>query len=128
MMRADASLAWVTSARRRPVPFRARCTSLRPELDGLVVPSKFYGIAAAGRPMIAITAADGEMARLVRRHECGIVIKPGDAQALAAALVSSSGDVECVAAMGPRARQMLDALFTRRQALACWQHLLDHTE
>ena len=41
--------------------------SLKPALEGLIVPSKFYGIAAAGRPTIAITAADGEIANLVRK-------------------------------------------------------------
>jgi len=61
--------------------------SLRPELEGLVVRSNFYGIAAAGRPIIAITVRHSEIARLVRQHECGIVIQPGDAQALAAAIV-----------------------------------------
>src|SRR5262245_43092141 len=45
--------------------------SLRPQLEGLIVPSKFYGIAAAGRPIIAVTAKDGEIAQLVKRHECG---------------------------------------------------------
>ena len=48
--------------------------SLRPELEGLIVPSKFYGIAAAGKPMIVIGAADGELGRLVRQHACGVVI------------------------------------------------------
>ena len=36
--------------------------SLKPELEGLIVPSKLYGIAAAGRPIIAIAAPDGEIA------------------------------------------------------------------
>ena len=31
-------------------------------LEGLIVPSKTHGIAAAGRPVIAITAKDGEIA------------------------------------------------------------------
>lgn len=42
--------------------------SLRPELERLVVPSKFYGVAAAGRPVIAITAKDGEIAQRVEQH------------------------------------------------------------
>jgi hypothetical protein len=58
--------------------------SLKPELEGLIVPSKFYGIAAAGEPIIAITAADGEIAKLVRNHHCGRVIEPGDGEKLAA--------------------------------------------
>jgi hypothetical protein len=36
--------------------------SPKPQLEGLIVPSKFYGIVAAGRPIIAITAKDGEIA------------------------------------------------------------------
>jgi glycosyltransferase involved in cell wall biosynthesis len=102
--------------------------SLRPELEGLVVPSNFYGIAAAGRPIIAITAPHSEIARLVRQHECGIVIQPGEAQALAAAIVSLSMDMRRVAEMGRCARQMLDAHFTRQRALSSWQHVLDHLE
>ena len=36
--------------------------SLDPALEGLIVPSKFYGIAAAGRPTIFIGAEHGEIA------------------------------------------------------------------
>src|SRR5207248_2927152 len=37
--------------------------SLRAEFEGLIVPSKFYGIVAAGRPMILIGSQTGELAR-----------------------------------------------------------------
>ena len=50
--------------------------SLRPELEGLIVPSKVYGIAAAGRPIIAVTARNGEIASLVRKYDCGVVVEP----------------------------------------------------
>src|SRR5262249_2364813 len=49
--------------------------SLRAELEGLSVPSKFYGVAAAGRPTVAIGSSDGEIARLVRQHASGLVIE-----------------------------------------------------
>ncbi len=52
--------------------------SLRPEVEGLIVPSKFYGIAAAGRPTIAIGAQDGEIAHLVRENRCGLAIATDD--------------------------------------------------
>jgi len=99
--------------------------SLRPELEGLIVPSKFYGVAAAGRPLVAITASNGEIARLVRKYGCGVVIDPGDAKGLVRALVMLSTDEEKTAAMGTRARAMLDAHFTRRHAFERWQRLLD---
>jgi glycosyltransferase involved in cell wall biosynthesis len=53
--------------------------SLIPELEGLMVPSKLYGIAAAGRPTIAVTARDGEVARLVQRNDCGLSSSPARA-------------------------------------------------
>ena len=40
--------------------------SLNPKLEGLIVPSKFYGIAAAGRPTIFVGSPRGEMARTLR--------------------------------------------------------------
>ena len=102
--------------------------SLKPKLEGLIVPSKFYGIAAAGRPIVAITAADGDIARLVRRHGCGIVVAPGDADGLAERLRGLADDPAHVDAMGGRARAMLEAQFTRRHAIERWQALIEHIE
>ena len=102
--------------------------SLKPAVEGMIVPSKFYGIAAAGRPIIAITARDGEIARLVLQHGCGLVVEPGQADALAEAIVRLSTDPQLLAVMGARARAMLDANFTRRQALERWRDILDRVE
>jgi colanic acid biosynthesis glycosyl transferase WcaI len=99
--------------------------SLLPQLEGLVVPSKLYGIAAAGRPVIAITAADGEIATLVRRHDCGIVVAPGNSDGLAAALTRLAAAPDSLAAMGRRARAMLDTQYTRRHGLERWRTLLE---
>ena len=98
--------------------------SLRPALEGLIVPSKFYGVAAAGRPIIAITARDGELARLIRQFNCGLVIEPGHADTLAQELTRLSHDPQAAAEMGGRARAMLDGHFTREQALARWSDLV----
>jgi colanic acid biosynthesis glycosyl transferase WcaI len=98
--------------------------SLKPELEGVIFPSKLYGIAAAGRPIIAIAAEDGEIGGLVRSYDCGVVIAPGDAAALAIALRDLSKDRCRLAAMGRRAREMLETHFTRRQAFARWRELL----
>jgi glycosyltransferase involved in cell wall biosynthesis len=99
--------------------------SLRPELEGFIVPSKFYGIAAVGRPVIAITAVDGEIARLVRRYECGVVVEPGDVDALVRNLHHLRRDVRYTRVLGARARQMLEAHFTERQAFRRWRELLE---
>ena len=46
------------------------------------MPSKFYGIAAAGRPTIFIGAKDGEIGRILEENGCGFTVTPGDGEAL----------------------------------------------
>jgi colanic acid biosynthesis glycosyl transferase WcaI len=99
--------------------------SLKPELEGLIVPSKFYGIAAAGRPMIMVTARHGELACLALQHGCGIVVEPGAGEIMAACVRSLAQDRCRVVEMGLRARAMLDAHFTRRHAFERWRGLLE---
>ena len=102
--------------------------SLRSELEGLIVPSKFYGIAAAGRPLIAITAPDGEIAKLVRDNRCGFAIAPGDGTGLADALRRLSENPDLVADMGRRARSLLEAGLTRAHAFARWERVFSTLE
>ncbi len=99
--------------------------SLNPAFEGLIVPSKFYGIAAAGKPLIVITAKDGELARLVQEHECGVVIAPGDTDALVGTLLRLSSDPGSLEKMGARARKMLEAAFTQQQGFERWRRLLE---
>lgn len=99
--------------------------SLQPRLEGLIVPSKVYGIAAAGRPIIAITAKDGEIARMINGFGCGIVVEPGAAGELVAALDRLSRDRRVTDFMGHRARAAVEAEFARDHAFARWDGLLD---
>jgi colanic acid biosynthesis glycosyl transferase WcaI len=94
---------------------------LRSELEGLIVPSKVYGIAAAGRAIIAITAKTGEIGPQVEQYKCGMVVEPGNVDGLTRAPVQLASDVRGTAAMGARARTMLEAHFTRRHAFERWR-------
>lgn len=100
--------------------------SLRRNVEGLVVPSKFYGIAAAGRPILAVISTDGEFAPLLKQHECGLVIEPGHGPALAQAIIALSNDPDRCAAMGARARAMLDARFSKAHAFERWLAVFDN--
>jgi colanic acid biosynthesis glycosyl transferase WcaI len=106
----------------------AHWVSLDPRLEGLMVPSKFYGIAAAGKPIVVIGDPNGELGRLVQRNACGLAIAPGDSEALTATLRQLLDAPQTVSEMGNRARQMLDAHFTREQGLARWRRLLDQLD
>jgi glycosyltransferase involved in cell wall biosynthesis len=46
-------------------------------LSGFVVPSRLYGILAAGRPVLVSADADSEIVRIVEEVGCGIVVAPG---------------------------------------------------
>ncbi len=106
----------------------AHWVSLNPKLEGLIVPSKFYGIAAAGRPIVMIGDPDGELGRLVTAQSCGFVVKPGDADALVGVLQRLVHEPDTVVQMGARARHLLDARFSRAQTLQRWRQLLDRLD
>jgi glycosyltransferase involved in cell wall biosynthesis len=90
--------------------------SLKQGLEGYIVPSKLYGILAAGRAYIAATDPSCEAAVLAREHRCGVTAAPGDADALAAAIAALHDDPSMAAAMGARARR-LAWQFDRRTAV-----------
>ena len=99
--------------------------SLKPALEGLLFPSKLYGILAAGRPVIAVSARNGEIAALVERHDCGIAVEPGNAEGLAGAIIALAQDDRRRDDMGRRARALLETEFSRTRALSRWQKLIE---
>ena len=102
----------------------AHWVSLLPEFEGLIVPSKFYGISAAGRATIAITDPDGEIARLVNDYECGAVVQPGDARELVRVLEAMVADRLMVETWGQNARAMIEQRYSRGHAMALWRGLI----
>lgn len=98
--------------------------SLHPELEGMIVPSKFYGIAAAGRPAIFIGDGDGEIARILRQYDCGRSIAVGDPHSLAEAVAELWADRELCLRQGRNARKVAEQRFNRNIALQEWQSAL----
>lgn len=79
--------------------------SLQTGLAGYIVPSKLYGILAAGRPFVAAVEDSCEVASLARRHLCGLVAVPGDAHSLAARVREFYRDRGMTDRFGANARQ-----------------------
>ncbi|MDX1584681.1 MAG: glycosyltransferase family 4 protein, partial [Thermoanaerobaculia bacterium] len=99
--------------------------SLGPGYEGLVVPSKFYGIAAAGRPTLYVGLREGDVARLIERHDCGIVIKPGDSRQLTATILDLSCRAERARKMGANARDAWQRNWTKEVAIERWEAFLN---
>lgn len=98
--------------------------SLRPALEGLIVPSKIYGILAAGRPALFIGAPDGELARLLDEHQCGWQVDVGDGPGLARHIRTLRDRPEVHDAMGRAARTAFEQHYDRSIAVARWHTVL----
>jgi glycosyltransferase involved in cell wall biosynthesis len=102
----------------------AHLVSLRPELEGLIVPSKFYGIAAAGRPTLFVGDPDGEIARIVSRYDCGKNFSVEDAEGLAGYIRALAQNPDEVARLGSNARTMLETNYSQAKAFDSWHKVL----
>lgn len=83
--------------------------TLAPGLEGLVVPSKVYGVQAVGRPFFYLGAGGTEAAHLAVESG-GEVLSPEDGDALAAAVVAWRADPARRAAVVPQGRYVADAV------------------
>lgn len=93
---------------------------LRPELEGLIVPSKFYGIAAAGRPTLYVGDSQGEIAQIITHADAGVTVAVGNEEGLAEQIVMLHQDTERCARLGRNARLLFDESFSRQRALDAW--------
>jgi len=95
-----------------------------PQMEGLIVPSKFYGILAAGRPVIVIGDREGEQARAVREEGCGEANAGGDPIALAQLLRVLRIDQQRCERAGARARAVFESRYALPIPLQQWRVLL----
>ena len=100
--------------------------SLSPGLEGLIVPSKYYGIAAAARPAIFIGAADGEIGQILTRTGAGTTVAPGDSKLLATKVLEYANNPKLCHHVGLKARDAFDREFSKPVAMTRWQAVLDH--
>jgi colanic acid biosynthesis glycosyl transferase WcaI len=99
--------------------------SLNPKLEELLVPSKFYGIAAAGRPTLFVGAANGEIPRLLDEARCGFTVSIGDGKALMNRILQLAGDPKLCADMGARARAAFELHWDKHWAIDEWRKVLN---
>jgi glycosyltransferase involved in cell wall biosynthesis len=98
--------------------------SMRPELEGLMLPSKIYGIASAGRPAVFVGDPNGEIARLLKEEQCGYAVAQGDSVALVKHLKGLANDASLCERMGRNARAMFERRFDKPIAMKAWRELL----
>jgi len=98
--------------------------SLRPELERFILPSKFYGVAAAGRPVIFIGDPEGEIGGIVRTARCGAAVRPRESTELAKWVLTLRSDSRMRREWGQNARCLIDENFSRKRAMKLWRSVL----
>lgn len=98
--------------------------SLKSGFEGLVVPSKSYGIMAAGRPILYQGEQDGEIARMITEEAIGEVVPLGNSEQLVETILSYWQNPERVCLEGQRARQVVEERYSKARACQRYTKLL----
>ncbi len=98
--------------------------ALQSEILGLSVPSKFYGILASARPVIALVPANSEVALAVNESECGFVIEPKDVSKLVNCIQLLYKDRKKCKKFSTNARNCFDKNYTRAKIVERYVKLI----
>jgi colanic acid biosynthesis glycosyl transferase WcaI len=98
--------------------------SLLPQLEHCIIPSKFYGIIAAGRPALFVGDKAGEIARTVVQDRCGATVEIGQTSALADHIRAFRDDPQLYSAACASARQLFEAQHTLDHGVAAWREMI----
>ena len=82
----------------------AHVVTIRRGLEGVIVPSKMYGILAAGKPILAIAPPETDVASIGGRRGFAVSADPDDASLVASAVRQIFRNAETLRTMGEAAR------------------------
>lgn len=91
---------------------------------GIVVPSKLFGIMAAGRTSLFVGPPDAEVARVLDETGAGLRFDIGDADGLAQTILELANDPRRVGNMGGAALHAATHEHHRTQRFDAWENLL----
>ncbi len=95
--------------------------SLNPDLEGLIVPSKFYGVLSVGRPIVFIGDKNGEIAHKLKMYRCGLVVEEGDSASLCAVVRRFLKDSDFGIQMAKNSLRISDEMYGAEAAMEKWR-------
>lgn len=99
--------------------------SLRRGLEGIMVPSKLFGVMAAGRASIYIGEPASEIWRVLDGAGAGVITPEGDGAALAAAIIALRDSPARRRSLAEAARRGIEGKFDAATSCAAWITLLE---
>jgi glycosyltransferase involved in cell wall biosynthesis len=97
---------------------------LSSEITGFSVPSKSYGILAAGVPLLALMDAESEIGLMVKETEAGVVLPNATGASIAAAVRELRADEPTLARMSANGRKAFKENYTLDKSAAKYEHLM----
>lgn len=98
--------------------------SLKTALDGFLLPSKIYGIMAAGRPVIFVGARDGDLSRLIREEDIGYPVEIGDSLGFVNAINQLAESESVYQRKAENSRRCLEQNFSQEIIIDKWDRTL----
>ena len=98
--------------------------SLKATLEGFLLPSKIYGIMAAGRPVIFVGASNGDLAQLIQDADMGYQVNIGDYEGFVSAINKLAESEILYREKAKNSRLYLDENYTRKHILKKWDQML----
>jgi len=84
--------------------------------EGMVVPSKIYGILASGRPVIAVVGGESEVTEIISKGKCGEIVKIGDYEKLSEAIINYYNNSKRCYQEGMNGRKYFEENYDRKIA------------
>ncbi len=103
--------------------FDVGVVSLETEFVGISVPSKSYGLMAAGVPVLGLLPEESEVAHLIRESGCGWVIPPHQPELLMSALKAAMQDAHLME-RGQRGLELVRTRYSLGEAVLRYIELI----
>ena len=97
--------------------------SLRNGFEGLVVPSKVYGIMAAARPVVYQGSQKSDIGYMIAEKGIGVIVSEGDVNALESAILKLYSDRALTEILGKSARAVLEEEYSMQRAMDAYEDI-----
>ena len=98
--------------------------SLRPEWTGTLVPSKFFGALAIGRPVIFCGSPESGIAKWITKHRIGWLLTRDTIDSVVADMIRLAADPDSLEGIRKRCHGVYQEHFARKKVIDVWHREL----
>ncbi len=99
---------------------------IEPQNEGVIMPSKLYGLLAVGKPIICVSAPDSEVAQIIEGAKAGVQVSPDDPESLVEKILFFLENPDQAKKMGENGLNYFEKNFERKIITKQWYNLLSN--